>query len=203
MVGPVQTHLQTHVRKYATGASIAAVITCGVAFTPGWEGMDRVARRDMIGTGHPVTYCYGQTDEFGVVKVGAVFTKKDCDPLLAKSLPKYLDQIGYCLTTHIPVKAMTALMDAAYNAGSRRVCHSPMVARMNAGDVRGGCEAFHGWIVTSDGKVRTGLIDRRAGEDEGDARLSEKGLCLQGLREEPEAQWFYYPDAKLDVTDAG
>jgi lysozyme len=40
-----------------------------------WEGMDKVAKRDMIGTGHPVTYCYGQTDEFGKVKVGTRFTK--------------------------------------------------------------------------------------------------------------------------------
>jgi hypothetical protein len=29
----------------------------------------------MIGTGHPVTYCHGQTDEFGKVKVGTRFTK--------------------------------------------------------------------------------------------------------------------------------
>ena len=79
-----------------TGGS-AAVIACCVAFTPTWEGMKTVASRDKIGTGHPVDYCYGQTDEFGKVKVGTRFTKKQCDEKLAESIPKYLDDVGPCV----------------------------------------------------------------------------------------------------------
>ena len=67
----------------------SAVIACCVAFTPTWEGMDSVAVVDRIGTGHPVTYCYGQTSEFGDVKAGQHFTKVECDKKLAASLPKY------------------------------------------------------------------------------------------------------------------
>jgi lysozyme len=169
-------------KSAATVAGAGAIAAC-VAFLPGWEGMDAVAKRDMIGTGHPVTYCYGQTDEFGAVKVGTRFTKAECDAKLAESLPKYLAKIDACLHVDMPDKTKAALLDAAYNAGPAAVCRSPMVAKMNAGDLEAGCNAFAGWYVRSDGVVRKGLVARRDGEDHGDHRKSEKGLCLEGLRE--------------------
>lgn len=164
------------------GASTAGIIAAAVAFTPTWEGMDSVAKRDMIGTGHPVTYCYGQTDEFGNVLPGTRFTKVECAEKLKQSLPKYLAEIQPCVHVALPDKTMAALLDAAYNAGSHAVCHSPMVAKMNRGDVAGGCAAFQGWYVRSDGAVRKGLVARRSGID---SRKSEKQLCLEGLRENP------------------
>jgi lysozyme len=167
--------------KTKSGLTVAGAgaIACCVAFLPGWEGMDPVAKKDMIGTGHPVTYCYGQTDEFGKVKVGTRFTKAECDEKLAESLPIYLEKIEKCIRVPLPDKTMAALLDASYNAGSAAVCRSPMVARMNAGNLRGGCEAFAGWYVRSDGQVRRGLVARR----EGDGRKGEKQLCLEGLSE--------------------
>jgi lysozyme len=163
--------------KVAGGS--AAVVAAALAFTPGWEGTDLVAKRDMIGTGHPITYCIGQTDEFGKVKVGQRFTPAQCNELLAKSLPKYLEPLQRCVKREIPVKSMAALLDAAYNAGSGAVCSSPMVKKINAGDLRGACNAFAGWFVQSDGQVRRGLVARRGG----DGRKGEKQLCLEGLSE--------------------
>lgn len=176
-----------------TGAGSAAVIAATIAFLPNWEGRDEVAKKDMIGTGHPITYCYGQTDEFGKVKVGTRFTKKECDEKLAESLPFYLTKIQACIKVALPAKTTASLLDAAYNAGSAAVCRSPMVAKMNAGDLRGGCDAFRGpknpktgeydrpWYASSDGKVRKGLVARRVGI--GDGRKSERDLCLEGVRE--------------------
>lgn len=167
-------------RKLAAGTA-AAVISVATVFTPVWEGMDTVAKKDMIGTGHPVTYCYGQTDEFGKVAVGTRFNKQQCDKLLAQSLPKYLDKIVPCVKQEeLPVKVWASLLDAAYNAGPAAVCRSPMVAKINAGDIRGGCEAFRGWYVRSAGQVRKGLIARRSGID---SRKSERQLCLEGVEE--------------------
>ena len=124
-------------------ATVAAVMTVTTGFTPIWEGMDVVAKKDMIGTGHPVTYCYGQTDEFGKVAVGTRFTKQQCDALLAKSMPKYLNAIVPCVKPdELPVKVWAALTDAAYNAGPAAVCRSPMVAKINAGDIRGEAAAL-------------------------------------------------------------
>lgn len=164
--------------RWMTGAGAIAV---AVAFTPTWEGMDSVAKRDMIGTGHPVTYCYGQTDEFGAVKVGTQFTKEECDKKLAESLPKYLAPLEKCVKVGLPDKTMAALLDAAYNAGDGAVCNSPMVRKMNLGDIKGGCNAFEGWYVRSDGQVRKGLVARRSGID---SRKSEKQLCLEGIEEQ-------------------
>src|ERR1700758_5511457 len=93
----------------ASAAGAAAVIGCCVAFTPLWEGFQPVAEPDAIGTGHPVTYCYGQTAEYGAVKAGTRFTKQECDAKLADSLPKYLDQVEPCVHVALPTKTMAAL----------------------------------------------------------------------------------------------
>lgn len=170
--------------KSAVTVAGAGCIAACVAFLPGWEGMDKVARRDAIGTGHPVTYCYGQTDEFGTVKVGTRFTKQECDEKLAESLPKYLAPLEQCVHVPLPDKTMAALLDAAYNAGPAAVCRSPMVTHMNAGNIRAGCDAFAGWYVRSDGQVRRGLVARR----QGDGRKGEKQLCLEGIAEGKHAE---------------
>lgn len=167
------------VKKTIATAGTAGVIAAAVAFTPIWEGMDSVAKVDVIGTGHPVTYCYGQTNEAGKVKVGTRFTKKQCDDLLARSLPVYLDKIEPCIHVPLPDKTFAALLDAAYNAGPSAVCKSPMVAKMNAGNLKAGCHAFDGWYIRASGKVVKGLINRRSG----DSRKGEKELCLEGLGE--------------------
>jgi len=171
------------VAKTARWMAGAGAIACCVQFTPIWEGMDSVAKRDMIGTGHPITYCNGLTSVDGKVKVGQHFTKAECDKALAEALPKYWAAIEPHIQIPLPDKTAGSLLDASFNAGPGAVIKSPMLAKMNAGDLVGGCNAFAGWYVRSDGKVRAGLQDRRNGEDHGDKRLSEKGLCLQGVRE--------------------
>lgn len=164
-----------------SAALMAAIIGTVAPMTTSWEGMDKVARRDAIGTGHPVTYCYGQTDEFGAVKVGQRFTPEQCDKKLGESLPKYINGVSRCLNREVPIKVLAALTDGAYNAGVAAVCKSPMIRKINAGDLRGGCMAFEGWYVRSAGVVRKGLIARRSGI-KGDHRKSEKELCLEGIQ---------------------
>ena len=165
-----------------SAAAVAAIIATLVPFTPQWEGMDKVARRDAIGTGHPITYCYGQTDEFGAVKVGQRFTKVECDEKLKESLPKYVLGVAQCAERMFPVKIWAALVDGGYNAGISAVCRSPMMRLMNAGQYEAGCNAFATWYIRSNGEVRKGLIARRDGL-KGDPRKSERELCLEGARE--------------------
>lgn len=176
----------TTTRKVTLTAAGAAAVAAAVAFTPTWEGMDKVARRDPVGTGHPITYCYGQTSEFGDVKVGTRFTKKECDAKLAESLPKYLAAFDACVKVPVPPKLMGALLDGAYNFGHGRICKSPMVTLMNAGNLADGCRAFKGYIVTGNHHYLYGLAARRGGV--GDPRKSEMDLCLEGLKE-PKATW--------------
>jgi lysozyme len=176
-------HESSATRRVAAVARVGsgAVIAICVAFTPMWEGMDSVARVDAIGTGHPVTYCYGQTDEFGKVQAGARFTKAECDAKLRESFEKtYYPGVHACVKVSLPVKTEAALVDAGFNAGVAAVCRSSILAKMNAGDLVGGCNAFAGWRVTASGKVYAGLIKRRG---PGDWRKSEKQLCLEGVAE--------------------
>lgn len=186
------------------GAAAGAIIACCVVFTPLWEGTDYVARPDMVGTGHPITWCHGQTnadrDAAHKVKAGQRFTKEECDAELAKSLPAYLDPVSKCVRVPVPVKSMAAAVDAAYNAGPARVCQSPMVAAFNRGNIRDGCNAFDGWIVRGDGHVLPGLIARRSGELHGDKRKSERALCLDGLSDS-QSEW-YLPDGAPRLANA-
>lgn len=154
----------------------AACIALACAFIQPWEGLWTTAQVDTIGTGRPITYCYGQTSEFGQVKVGQKFTPQQCSDLLKKSLPKYWDEISPCIHVALPDKTKAALLSASYNAGSSAVCKSPMLERMNTGDIFGGCDAFAGWYVRAQGRVVKGLINRRNGE---------KALCLEGASEKP------------------
>lgn len=175
-------------RNIAIGTGGAAVIAATVAFLPAWEGTDHVAKYDRIGTGHPLTWCHGQTPtDDKTVKPGQRFTDAQCDEYLAKSLPKYLASLDKCITVPLPSKSVAALLDASYNAGAGAVCKSPMLREMNAGNLRDGCNAFKGWYVRSAGQVRKGLIARRSGI--GDGRKSERDLCLEGLSE-PKATWY-------------
>lgn len=171
--------------KAKTGATVVIALT--VPFLMGWEGMDSVAKRDMIGTGHPITYCNGLTSVDGAVKVGQRFTKEECERRLAEALPKYLAALDKHIEAPIPKKSAASLLDASFNAGSAAVGRSPMLAKMNAGNIRGGCDAFKGWYIRSDHEVRKGLVARRSGI--GDGRKSERDLCLEGLSE-PKPDWY-------------
>lgn len=204
MVDPVPTKRPVINKHSVGGAAAGAVIACCVVFTPFWEGTDYVAKPDMVGTGHPTTWCHGQTnvdrDAAHKVQAGQRFTKQECDAELAKSLPAYFDPVSRCVRVPVPVKAMASIVDAAYNAGPARVCQSPMVKQFNAGNIRAGCDAFDGWIVRGDGHVLQGLIARRAGELHGDKRKSERALCLEGLSD-PKADW-YLPSGAPHVANA-
>lgn len=146
--------------------------------TAAYEGLDLTAKRDKIGTGHPITFCNGLTSADGKVTVGQRFTPEQCKELLAGALPKYLAPIEACIHVSLPDKVKASLLDAAYNAGPAAVCKSSMLAHMNAGNIAAGCNAFKGWYIRSDGVVRKGLINRRNGE---------RQLCLSGLSEKPVA----------------
>lgn len=163
------------------GAVGCGAIAVCMTFTPIWEGTDLVAKRDMIGTGNPITYCNGLTSADGAVKVGQHFTSEQCKTLLSKAMPKYWSGIEPCIKAALPVKAAASLLDAAINAGPTAVCHSPMLAKMNAGDIKGGCNAFDGWYITTKNhgvrSVVKGLVHRRSG----DSRKGEKQLCLEGV----------------------
>jgi lysozyme len=158
--------------KKAAAAGGGALLLA-VAFIKPWEGLWTTAQVDTIGTGRPVTYCYGQTDEFGKVKAGEKFTPQQCSDLLAKSLPKYANAIAPCIKVPVSDKEFAAFISFSYNVGSAGFCRSSTAALLNRGDHRGACDALMNW-TKAQGRVVKGLVNRRT---------AERKLCLEGIGE--------------------
>jgi lysozyme len=165
-------------RKTTITVASAAALAMALPAVKAFEGYWPKVKVDRVGTGQPCTGGYGETEN---VKCGETHSEKFWSDRLAQRLPEYDAKLGACVHAILPDSARAALISAAYNAGPAAVCRSPMVAKMNAGDVRGGCEAFltkdargnyTGWYIRARGKVVTGLINRRA---------KERQLCLSGL----------------------
>ncbi|HZR77346.1 lysozyme [Bradyrhizobium sp.] len=168
-------------KKSAKATAGAGAILLALSFLQPWEGLWTTAKVDTIGTGDPPTVCYGATRaEIPDLKPGDKYTKAQCIALLKKSLPKYWAGIADCIHVDLPDGAQAALISASYNAGPKAVCRSPMVERMNAGDLFGGCDAFSGWYVRAKGRVVQGLVNRRN---------AEKALCLHKPKSQPLPWW--------------
>ncbi|MBO4228004.1 lysozyme [Bradyrhizobium neotropicale] len=161
-----------------TGATVALGTAAAIAFaapsTMKWEGIWLTAKVDKIGTGQPVTYCYGQTDEFGKVKIGTKFTLEQCKQMLLASLPKYNAGISPCITVPISDLTRAAFIMASYNAGVAAFCKSSVLKLMNAGKGEEACEALKSWYVRARGVVVRGLQNRRR---------DESAMCMAGLKE--------------------
>lgn len=166
------------------GAGGAAVITMACLFIQPWEGLWTTAKVDTIGTGRPITWCYGET--IGGAKVGDKFTPEQCSEMLKKRLPEYANAIAPCIKVPISDKTRAAYISFAYNVGSAGFCRSSAAKKLNAGDPKGSCDALMQWNKAQ-GRVVRGLTNRRA---------AERKLCLEGLNEapsKPEIRWWQKP----------
>lgn len=153
------------------GIGLAGAIAIAVPVTAQFEGLWLTAKVDTIGTGRPVTWCYGETE--GPVKVGQRFTKKQCDDMLAAKLPRYANEIAKCIKVDISDKTRAAFISFAYNVGSAGFCRSTAARKLNAGDTRGACDALMAWN-RAQGRVVRGLTNRRT---------TERKMCLEGIGE--------------------
>ncbi|KRQ11946.1 hypothetical protein AOQ73_05935 [Bradyrhizobium pachyrhizi] len=135
-----------------------------------FEGCDLVAKTDKIGTGQPLTWCHGET--IGDARPGQRFTKKQCDDMLAARLPEYWEQIAPCIKVETSDNEKIAYTSASYNFGAGAFCWSgkganrrpsPIVARLNAGDHAGACDALMLYTHARGVEVR-GLVNRRRAE---------------------------------------
>lgn len=153
-------------RATGAAAAIAAAIAIVLPFTEVREGTKLSPYRDI---GGKLTVCTGETR----VKMRR-YTPAECRTMLERALREdYAPPVLACVPQLADNRyALAAAIDAAYNAGPRRVCASPMAARFRARDWHGGCSAYRGWIETAGGKWYRGLANRRNAEAE---------LCRAGL----------------------
>lgn len=145
------------------GAAAGAIALVGA-----WEGLRLAAYKDIVGV---PTICYGET--LGV-KLGDKATKVECDAMLLKSLKRHELGMRWCLVNPdgIPAKTYVAFVSLTYNIGVGAFCRSTARKRLNAGDLKGACDAAT-WFNRAGGRKIRGLVNRRA---------AEHRLCLEAVR---------------------
>lgn len=151
-------------------AGIAAMTVAGslaVQSVGGFEGLRLYAYRDVVGIW---TACYGETKG---IKAGMTFSKATCDNMLVDSLIEHEQGMRRCMKQPdaVPVHTYVANLSLAYNIGVGAYCRSTAVKKLNAGDIRGNCEALT-LFNKAGGKVIKGLTTRRA---------YEKTMCMKGV----------------------
>lgn len=175
-------------RKTAITVASAAALAIALPAVKLSEGYWPTVKVDRVGTGQPCTGGYGETEN---VRCGETHNEKYwADRLQLRLADEYDHEIGKCIHVQLSDGARAAMVSTAYNAGSHAVCKSPMVAKMNAGDERGGCEAlltrnasgYTGWRIRARGVVVRGLINRRA---------SDKKMCLAAARSPAKKSWIW------------
>lgn len=148
------------------GAAVTALV---VGLVGAWEGVRTVAYRDVVGI---PTVCFGETRG---VKMGDRYTLEECRVMLGEGVKQFEAGMRACLTNPdaIPDKPYAAMISVTYNIGygPKGFCGSSMARRLNAGDIRGACDALLAWNKAG-GRVVAGLTNRRQ---------DERRLCLEGL----------------------
>jgi len=117
------------------------------------------------------TICDGDTKG---VRRGMVETEAGCVKRLERQLVNHAKPVLLCVPALEDPRRqnqLVASVSLAYNIGTTGFCRSTAARRFNAGDWRGGCNAFMMWNKAGGREVR-GLTLRRQ---------RERALCLKGL----------------------
>ena len=150
----------------------AAWLLVATVFVAGFEGYASRPYVDTVGTGHPLTWCYGETRADGgpVPKLGTVFTKEECTASLQKKLTDVYDkELHRCIHVALPPHREAALVSFIYNLGPGPVCNGPVGRYLNAGNVKAACNAMLAYDHAA-GRRLPGLTRRR---------VAERALCLR------------------------
>lgn len=145
------------------GSGALAALVMGALTT--LEGKRNVAYRDIVGI---ATACRGTTGKD--IVAGRYYTDAECDAMDEKSAVAHAQGVLRC-TSKIKGDQLVAATLLTYNIGVGAYCGSTVARRFNAGDLKGGCDAFTMW-VRAGGKVVQGLVNRRR---------YERAICLRGL----------------------
>lgn len=153
--------------------SEAATMAVAVPLVARWEGLETTAYLDRIARPPVWTICYGETQN---VQPGETRTQAECEAGLRRGLVQYRNGIHVAFTpetkaTRLPPERDAAFVSLSWNVGIGGVRNSTATRRLNAGDIRGACEAV-GWWNKAGGRVIRGLVNRRA---------EETALCLRGV----------------------
>jgi lysozyme len=147
-------------RASKTTAWLSACILC----VSGFEGLRTYVYLDPVGI---PTYCFGETAN---PQWSRRYSIDECKGLLSTRLEQFNNGVNRCVQVGLPDTRRAAVVSLAYNIGTGALCKSSIIRKLNAGDVRGACDAFLKWNKAA-GIALPGLTRRRQ---------EERALCLQG-----------------------
>ena len=150
-------------RKRASG--VVGALGIAAALIVHFEGSRLHAYPDQIGV---ATVCIGHTHG---VTLGDTATQAQCDKYLIADLADSYATVTRHVITPQPDTRVAALVDFTYNVGAGTFIRSSVLRKINAGDIRGGCDALLKYKYAG-GRVLPGLVRRR---------IAERELCLKGL----------------------
>lgn len=161
-------------QKVARTAAVfgAGSLVLATAIIAKWEGEERIGYADHLAGGLP-TACFGHTK---TAVVGKRYSAEQCKEMLTSDVNEHAARIRACVPAGTPVEAQAAFLSLAFNIGTTAFCGSTVARRLNAGNLRGACDAMLMWAKARvAGKLVTirGLLNRRE---------NERALCLQGVR---------------------
>jgi lysozyme len=162
------TKLARRPKSLIAAIGVAAALIVSPLVTK-WESGGKqhlTAYRDIVGIW---TICDGDTSN---VRPGMVETPEGCERRLEAQLVAHAEPVLRCTPgLRDRPNQLAAAVSLAYNIGTAAYCRSTVARRFNAGDVRGGCDAFLMW-TRAGGRVVQGLVNRRR---------DERSICLRGL----------------------
>lgn len=148
-----------------SGAGVTAALLIATPLVERWEGTRLDPYKDVVGI---ATVCTGETRvemrRYTAAECAAMLhrtLKQDFAPAVLKAVPDLRNRPNQ----------FAASISLTYNIGPDAFARSTVARRFNAGDWRGGCDAFLMWTKAG-GRVIRGLENRRR---------DERMLCLSGL----------------------
>lgn len=157
--------------RYTVGGAFAAALSLTPALLHEVEGTRYDVYQDIAGV---PTVCEGITGSD--VIPGKTYTRAECDKLLYKHIDVAKRAVDGAVKVKIPDTMRASLYSFTFNIGAHGFKNSTVLRRINAGDLRGGCDAMFMWEkVTIKGKKQwsKGLHNRR---------LKEHSWCVKDLK---------------------
>lgn len=147
--------------------ALAAVVTALMVTLPvdegGVQGAFSKPYTDIAGVR---TVCYGHT---GKDIEERVYSKAECEQILAKDIEKHLNRVSSCLQREVPTSMLIGFTSFDFNTGG--FCSSRALREANKGAFRESCNAMaHGptgkpaWSYVNGTRFVPGLYSRRLRE---------------------------------------
>lgn len=150
----------------------ASLIACCIAFTGPSEGRVHKAYPDGGGVW---TICDGYS--WGV-KEGDTATDAECDEK-QREAHEWAANAVLRLTVPIPHETFVAVEDFVYNLGATAYAGSTLRRKINAGDIRGGCQSII-WIDPASGRYKGWVFVKK--KDCNDRASNCRGIIVRRLK---------------------